>query len=517
LTKQGFLAAIRYRRTLPVWRPWKIAIAAAVAAALGAAMLVLAAKAGWIDAGTEVRLPLSLLDGAVGALAMWFVGKRIAGPAAGFGCAVLWAACGVRLDYWANAGLAPTPTALLPVVVALALGLRENGVLKKEWMGVALAAVIVPMSTHWPLLALTTTLAAAFTFWSIGRTSEAGWSLFALVASGLYIWLAASGPVARELAAQAALYDPGRILVACAGGCDGGLPWEFFYPTALGSAFSGPIASLLAITSHWGDYQLYSIAPGLTECSLAIVGAIVLKRAGRTRLLGVWLTAIGLGIVLALPSHYLGLTLPTLTRAILAFAPTFEFGAQLALLSGFFVALLGGAGFAALVDQRRGILVVPSVAALGLLLLDLLFVPVPSHPAIALARMRNVIPASAEQPKLAFYPFVTQGYGPEYTSLVRAAHRAHVQLINENEGDDSAVADLSAPGTLQRLRSIGTQYIVVSLEDYSRRRDILQKARVVLPLDQYEDSSAWLTPEPSDLLGMRPVNTQADGTMLFAL
>ena len=502
----------------------RLAIGIAALAALAAAGSVIAALAasGFDLASTHERVALVhlcalLVDAAAGGLAMWFVGRRLGGPGAALGAAVLWMCCGVRLDYGSLGTALPAPTAVVPLLTLVSLELRERGLLRKQWLALVLAIAIVPLTLNWPLLAVTASLAVTFAFWSIDRSDEARWGLLPLGLSLVCMCLASSR-VGAELNAQTAIFDPLQRATACTTGCDGALPWEFFYPSAYGGAYAGLLTGMLSATLHWGDYRLYSIAPGWAELALAALGAVAAWQAGLVKRVKVWLVAIALGIVLALPSHYLGLVLPSLARLIVAAAPAFEFAAQLALLSGFFVAVLGGIGLRVLLGRNsRDVAVVPALAVAVLLLLDFGSLPASVHAASALAQVGAGVAPSGTPPKVAFYPFISRGYGPEYDALVSQAQRLHIELVNAEDPADPSLADLSAPATARRLESMGTQYVVVSLNDYVRRREMLREAHLLLPADQYQSSAAWLVPEPASLLALRLERTATDGTMLLHL
>jgi hypothetical protein len=480
--------------------------AAGMVAVLGIALALLAGR---IDPFWALRMAELVLDAALGALAMWFIGRSIAGPAAGTAAGLLWACSAVRLEY--NSVLPGlVPTALVPVVAALALGASRTGTLSGPWLALALAGALVALSWSWPLLAVTTALIVVFLFWSLGEVGQGRWALLALVAAAVVPWLAWGAHSEQLVAAQTAFTDPAEAAVALASGGDGGLPWEFFYPSAFGFAYAKLLSAWLTASGHWGNDQLFAIAPGWAQLVLAAVGGAVMYRRGRTRLLRVWLVAVAVAICLALPTRYLGVPLPSLTRLIQALAPGFAFGAQFALLGAFFVALLAGVG--AEVIARRNVVRVLALATF--VLLDVLSLPSATNSSSVLARLSPAIPPST---KVAFYPFLTSDYGPEYDDLLRIAHRFGYRLANEDRGAGALLGDLALPGTLQRLRSLGVAYAVVSPGDYSRRREILSEAHVILPLDQLISSPGWLAPEPADLSGMPIVRSQSDGSFLIRI
>ena len=67
-----------------------------------------------------------------------------------------------------------------------------------------------------------------------------------------------------------------------------------------------------------------------------------------------------------------------------------------------------------------------------------------------------------------------------------------------------------------QLRARGVRYVVVSLAYYARRREILDEAHVLLPLDQEGTASAWLAPEPADLLRFTVIRAEGDGSLLLS-
>jgi hypothetical protein len=481
----------------------------------GVALLVFAAVAllGLIDRAIVLRILEVALNAVVGGFAMWLVGKRFAGPLAGAGAAILWTFGGVAL---ADTVVAPAlvPTALAPVITALALELRDGGTPPGAWLGAVLALALVPIGAQWPLLALGTCLIIVFTFWSLGDALAARGGLIPFLATGAYLALVAPARTIRDLGMQAVASSPGHTAAACASGCDGALPWEFFYPSAFGAIYEPLLRGLLTGTLHWGNFQLNAISPGWAALGLAAVGAISLHRSGRSRELTVWIAAIALGIVLALPSRYLGVVLPSVSRLDVAVAPSFESGAQMALISAFFAALLGGIGVTTLARLPRR---APWIALAAVLaILDVLAIPRQGHLAFELARLSKFIPPASESPiRIAIYPLVTQGFGPEYNDLVRLAHDRNDVLVNESAQEGESIANLSDPNTGRLLRELGAQYLIVSLSDYSRRREMLREAHILLPLDQEEGTSAWVAPEPVDILRFQLVSARADGTVLL--
>lgn len=516
-------AAVR-RALSALAAPWWLEPGRLVLSALAAAAAILAsifivlgvdAFAGRIDASSALRIAELAADAVVGAAAVFFISVRQIGAGAAALAAVFWACSGIRLDSAALPFL--VPTASLPVLVALALSARRSGTLAGIWLAVAVSVAGVVMALYWPLLAVIAILATGFTLWSAGYRRDA----FLQAAPLLLVTMLAAAAV-RSIGAKidllAAINDPTHAAIACASGCDGGLPWEFFYPSAFGGLYASTLVHLYRATLHWGNYQLYSIAPGWAQLTAAAWGAIVLARNGRAALLKVWLLAIGLGIFLALPSHYLALTLPSITRAVTDVAPRFEFGAQFALLSAFFVALLGAAGAEALLERFRAarMWVVPLLVLA--VAFDVVSLPPLGHPATALQQTSAYIRSSsgAPPPKVAFYPFLTQDYGPEYGELVRVARRQGDALVNADYAD-YGLADLTAAETIPRLRRIGVQYVVLSLSDYTRRRDILDEAHVLLPLDQEGAAKSWIVPDPSSLSALTLVRSRNDGTFLFTL
>jgi len=66
-----------------------------------------------------------------------------------------------------------------------------------------------------------------------------------------------------------------------------------------------------------------------------------------------------------------------------------------------------------------------------------------------------------------------------------------------------------------RLRAMGVGFVVVSVPDYVRRREMLEEAHVLLPVDQEGNAVAWLAPEPADLLRMHVVRADVDGSLLL--
>jgi hypothetical protein len=75
--------------------------------------------------------------------------------------------------------------------------------------------------------------------------------------------------------------------------------------------------------------------------------------------------------------------------------------------------------------------------------------------------------------------------------------------------------DISAPDARAKLATLGIQYVVVSLGDYTRRREMLQEAHVLLPLAARAAAPAWMAPEPNKLLGFRVLESESDGTLLL--
>jgi hypothetical protein len=480
--------------------------------AAAAVLLTLAIVARRLDVPSALRLLEIIVDGAIGACAIWFVGRRFGGAVAGTGAAILWACCGLRLDYAAVHSEVLAPTCVVPLLVALGLALRDNDRSRNLLWPVTLAS-IVPLAFVWPAVTLTIWIALIFAFWSAGYVREARLAFAGLIGTVVVAGVVAPGMVLAHLGAQTGMYDPADAIDACDSGCDGGLPWEFFYPSAFGAVYAAFLAGLLTGSVHWGNVQVYSIAPGWAQLALATVGAASLYLGGRGRLANLWLGAIVVGVLLALPSHYLGLALPSLTRILVALSPTFEFGAQFALVSGFFVAILGGIGLTTILASAPKLRVVLVGAAAVFVLLDVVSFPIYGHPGSALATISKAIPPSPVPPKVVFYPYLSQEYGPEFEDLVLVAHRQGLSLLNEHPSD--ADLDISAPDARAKLATLGIQYVVVSLGDYTRRREMLQEAHVLLPLAARAAAPAWMAPEPNKLLGFRVLESESDGTLLL--
>jgi hypothetical protein len=353
------------------------------------------------------------------------------------------------------------------------------------------------------------------------KPADARWT--ALTIAACLVSFAISGAIGRAtslLGAQTAFTDPLHALAACASGCDGAMPWEFFYPSSFASAYEPLVSGLFTAAQHWGDYQLYAIAPGWAQLLLAGIGIVTLNRTGHEAVTRTALLAIAASVLLALPSHYLGLGLPSLTRIVTAVVPGFEFGAQFAVSASFFVALLAGAGFAAAARLPNGSRRTATLVAVALLVvLDVADLPVHGSPGaeVASAAATFGAPADGRPVSVAFYPMLGPDYGDGYDDLVHTARQHGIHLINEN-ADASSFADLSAPDTLSRLRANGVRYVVVALGDYPRRSEILRAGHILLPEDQDWNSAAWLAPDPTALVRSN-VTTRAagSGTLVLAL
>lgn len=487
--------------------PMGVGFAAIVALGLA----VVAGRAGVLPALPPAD---AVFDAALGAPAMYLIAERFAGWRAGLGAAVLWIFSGIRLDFATQHDVALQPTAVVPVVVVAAFALHARAKLRSWGFGLALAVLFVPLVVYWPLLGLSAALATALVFWTEGFAAEATWVCGAFLVAAVATVSATAATQVPALAMQTAIADPAQALAACASGCDGGLPWEFFYPSAYGGAYAGLLAHVLTGSLHWGNYQYYAISPGWSQLGLAVIGIATVFRSN-VRLVRATAIAVGCGMFLALPSHYLGYSLPSFVHILTEVAPGFQFGAQLTLSSALFVALLGGLGLGHLSRAPANRAMLGLTVAAAALLLDVAFLPPARQVAETFERATRQIPAS--DGPIAFYPFLTASDGAEFYELAKSAKRRSFVLFNDDVGAPPAIRDLSAYDTLPQLRRAGVRLIVVSLDDYSRRREILREAHILLPADRREATKSWSVPDASQLGAARVVRTDADGVLVLAL
>jgi hypothetical protein len=495
--------------------------ALAIVALLIGALVAVAAAGQPAHALSVWRLPLTFLDAVGGGAATWYLARRVLGDAGGVGAAFAWMCASVRWEYGSTLDSGVSPTFLVPVLAVLAVELRERGIARGPALAGSLAALVVVASIWWPVLALVAALVVVFTLRAFGESSAARSSLLGVagVAVSFAISCAVAGRAGHLLAAQTAFADPAHAVVACASGCDGALPWEFFYPSAFASAYAPLTSSLYAGTQHWGSYQLYAIAPGWAQLVLAAAGIAVLWRTGRRTLVRAAGWAIVAGVLLALPSHYMGLGLPSPTRLLTTLVPSFEFGAQFAILAAFFTALLAGAGFAAALrmpSQRR----TATLVVLGLLVaIDCVNLPARGHPGSVVTSVAQSLDTNRQHDPIeaAFYPMLTADYGAEFDDVIATARQHGLELLNDS-ADADAFANLSDPSTLSRLRARGVRYVIVSLGDYPRRAEILREGHVMLPDDQDWNPAAWTAPDPT-ALSQRNVSSRAEtgGTVVLQL
>jgi len=178
--------------------------------------------------------------------------------------------------------------------------------------------------------------------------------------------------------------------------------------------------------------------------------------------------------------------------------------------------LLAGTGAGALVFHGATVRLLPALACVGFVLADIVSVPVPGHPGSVLAKLSAQIPARGDAPvQVAFYPFLTPDYGPEYHELAGIARRHGLALVNAG-GDENGLSDLSNPQVQDRLRAMGVSFVVVSVPDYVRRREMLDEAHVLLPVDQEGNAVSWLAPEPGELVRLHVIRADIDGSLLLA-
>lgn len=460
---------------------------------------------------------LRVLDGLVGSAAVFVLARRMGGTVGAIAAAILWYCCGMRLDYTALRATDVLPTALVPLLAASAAFLRSRAV--PAPLVICSSAILAgAIAIEWPLLAIVAYLATSIFSMAGDERPSDGWFAagcglaFLLVLEALYF-----GTIVDKVGLQTSLSDLDGVVAACSSGCDGGFPWEFVYPVPSAGAFSHLLQTLLTQTFHWGNYRANAIAPGWAELVLASLGVVALYREKKFRAVRIFAIGIVLGIGLSLPSHYLGLTLPSFTRVVTAVAPTFQFGAQCSLVSGMLVALLGGIGIARTSThgssrlRRSGVFVI-----LALAVFESASFAVPGHAGAVLRALAGEIPRSdATRPKVAFYPFITDVDGPEFVDLKRSADRSGIDLYNA--ASVSNTDDLSDPAVVDRLKSQGVRYIVVSLDDYSRRRAILRNARLLLPNDRETQSRAWTPPTPERMVSFRSLKVGRDGSFLIAI
>lgn len=480
------------------------------------AVLLVAALAAGMDARVLFRLGMLVADGAVGAVAMWFLAQRLFGTSAALPSSLLWLFCSMRLEVSGYAGSDFLPTWAVPAVAAVLLRARDRGVLRGPSLALVLGVVVLGLAWFWPLLALTVAFATTLLLWGAGYARDARWTLAAFFAWVLFACTAIPNQNVSRIFADSSLRDPAHAAAACASGCDGGLPWEYFYPSPFGWVYSGLLIRLYTATVHWGNYQTFAISPGWAQLALALCGAWIVWRRGRRGLLLIWGLGVAIGVVLALPSHYLGLGLPSLARLVVSVAPNFTFAAQSSLLGAVFVVLLGGVAVSSLAFPGNKLRLVPAVLLVVLIGADVASPPVFGHPASVLARSSAWMPVErGSRARIAFYPFLTPDYGPEYDELSALARRENFEFVNQ-DGDENALGDLTDPNVQTQLRARGVRYVVVSLADYARRREILDEAHVLLPLDQEGTASAWLAPEPADLLRLTVIRAEGDGSLLLS-
>ena len=492
-----------------------LALCAGVAVAVAAGLCFITVFQG-IDADPQRYFEFAA-DTAVGAAAVWFVGRRIGGEIAGAAAAVLWICCGIRLAQAAIDPSAVVPTAVVPIMAALAILSRETGGIRGALLALMVGAALVPICLYWPVLGLTAAITVVFALWIAGYVRDARWSLMVLLVPALVLGFTVALPRFSPLGADRIVFGgPAAVAAACASGCDGALPWEFLYPSTMSAVYNPLLTELLTRTVHWGSYQQFSIAPGWTILGLAALGATMMYRSTSKPISRVLLIAIAIGVLIAVPSRYLGITLPSLALLFRYVAPGNDV-ATLSLMSGFFAILLAGIGVKAIIElpaARRGALLMISAVSL---LLDTVGPSGRGHPAAALESVSQSIVTSHLPVKVAFYPFLTRSFGREYAELRRTADRHDFQLLNESLIGESGFDDLAARDTIASLRAAGVRYVIVSLQDYPRRRELLNVAHVVLPADQELPTAAWVVPSPDSLLRDGRLVTNVDGTLVISL
>ncbi|GAC1309590.1 MAG: hypothetical protein NVS2B3_01210 [Vulcanimicrobiaceae bacterium] len=489
--------------------PWFAAIGAGTLVAF-VALVAYASRfldAAPIDAYQRIEV-LRALDGAIGSIAVFALARRTSGTLGGIGAAVLWYCCGMRLDYTAIEATGVFPTAFVPSLAAFVSYARGRSV--PVPLALSIAAILAgAIGIEWPIVAIVAMLATLVISFAADDRRRIGW-LGVAFATAFLLMLEVVHPAATiaKIGLQASVADPDSVIAACSSGCDGALPWEFFYPSPSDGALANVLRTLLMQTFHWGNYRANAVAPGWAELVLAGFGLVALYREQR-RVARIFAAGIILGIALSMPSYYLGLTLPSLTRLLTTVAPNFQFGTQFSLLSGLLVALLGGAAIMRMMTVGRRL---PRLAAYGLIaiaIFESIPFPVPGHAGAVLRSLANELSRrEAIRPKVAFYPYLTDVDGPEFADLERSADRAGIDLLNET--GVSNIGDLADPGMVDRLKSQGVRYIVVSLDEYSRRREILRNARLLLPNDRERQSSAWTAPTPERLVSFRSLHVGRD-------
>jgi 4-amino-4-deoxy-L-arabinose transferase-like glycosyltransferase len=243
---------------------------------------ILAPAALLSDANPTVVVGVIAMFGALAVVPIWWLGREIAGPIAGLGAAVLYAASATAIAgataIW-NPGLTPLPASL---AVATAWHARRSG--RSRWWLAAAASVAVTIHAHVLGVVLLVPIVALFLSDPVARTRR-----------GLGVALACVGVLAISYLPLLA-YDAThrfaetRSLVAFAfGGAGGG--------AAAGD--NDPVAALLVVAVRVVSWPLSgAIAlgpvpplPAVVSAALVGTGVVVLlrSRAAVQRFAGAWL------------------------------------------------------------------------------------------------------------------------------------------------------------------------------------------------------------------------------------